>query len=106
MYFAKVGAVARLKPGGVHAADPVGLVDRRGALHGLDGLGRLRAIVVLDDLDLALAVLQLETAALVHLVRPKLIGREMGDRRTGRQRAGLGADHGDFDGRQSALAAR
>ena len=72
------------------------LVHRSGALDGLDGLGRLRAIVIFDDLDLALAILELKAAALVDLVGPKLIGREMGNRRARRERTGFCADHADF----------
>jgi hypothetical protein len=88
LYLSNVGAVARL--------NPIDLVDRRKALDGLDGLGRLGAIVVFDDLDLARAIFQLEAAARVDLAGPKLKRREMGDRRARRKRAGFGADHADF----------
>ena len=87
-----------IEAGGVNAADPIGLVHCRQPFHGLDGLGRLGAVIVLDDLDLALAVLELETAALVDLESPQLVRREMRDCRAGREWTGFRTDHADLDG--------
>ena len=60
-----------IEPGGVNAPDPINLVDCRQTLHGFNGLGRLGAIIVFDQLDLARPVLGLNPAALViDLMRP------------------------------------
>ena len=89
-----------VEAGGVDPLIQSALSTVASALDRLDGLGRLRAVVVLDQLDLALPFLELEAAALVDLVGPEPEGREMGDRGAGRQRAGFGADHANFDRRQ------
>jgi len=59
-----------IEAGCKHAADPIGLVHRGEALHGLDSLGRLRAVVVFDQLDFSRAALELKSAARVDLMGP------------------------------------
>ena len=55
-------------------------------------------VVVLDQLDLALAILQLETASLVDLIRPKAPDGEKGARRRWCKGTGFRADNSNFDG--------
>ena len=86
-----------VEAGAVQSRDPVDLVDRSQAFYRLDGLWRLRAVVVFDQLDLALPVFEFQAAILVDLLCPQPPRREMSDRRAWRERAGFWADHSDFD---------
>ena len=84
--------------GAVDRHDEIDLVLGRQAFHRLDRLGRLAAVVVLDHLDLALAGLELEAAAIVDLLCPELEVRPMGDRGARGHEAGSRSDHADPDG--------
>jgi hypothetical protein len=86
-----------IEAGGIQAPDPIGLVYRGCALDRLDGLGRLRAIVVFDHFDFTLAIFELQPATLVDLMGPEFVGREMGDRRARCERTGFRTDHADLD---------
>jgi hypothetical protein len=83
----------------VETHDPISLIDGRQPFDRLDRLRRLRAVVIFDQLDLAGAVFQLEAAGLVDLMRPEPPGRKVRCGRARSKRAGLGADHADFDSR-------
>src|SRR4029077_13511247 len=64
-------------------------------------LGRLGAIIVFDQFDLARPVLSLDPAALViDLMRPQSIRWKVRHGRTRCERTRLGADHADLDGRR------
>ena len=95
---AKTGATARSPAGAVDRHDEIDLVLGRQAFHRLDRLGRLAAVVVLDHLDLALAGLELEPAAIVDLLRPELEVRPVGDRGARGHEAGSRSDHADPHG--------
>ena len=83
--------------GAVHRHDEVDLILSGQPLHRLDCFARLTAVVVFDQLDLALAALHFEPAARVDLMFPQLEIRKVADRGAACHHAGARPDHSDLD---------